>query len=168
MRRIGMELDITTQFYHSLHGQLFRVADVVRITNARALKPKPNDCARNEDRAPSSAAPPQRWWAASFPFSEISTQHLGNRGAWSGGRKHRGGAAMGYSNGLNMSFEKKPGRLLTPRKMANEESTLISDRGRIARYIIPLFGRMTVKSVERNDIERFMHDFATGKTAGMD
>ena len=75
---------------------------------------------------------------------------------------------MGYFNGLNVSFEEKPGRLLTSRKMAKEKSTLISDRGRIARHIIPLFGWMTVKWVKRNDIERLMHDLATAKTAGMD
>ena len=58
------------------------------------------------------------------------------------------------------------GRLLTRRKIAKKESTLISDRGRIARHIIPLLGRMPVKAVTRDDIERFMHDVAAGKTAG--
>ena len=57
------------------------------------------------------------------------------------------------------------GRLLTRRKVAKTESTLISDRGRIARHIIPLLGRMSVASVTRNDIDGFMHDVATGKTA---
>ena len=44
-------------------------------------------------------------------------------------------------------------------------ATLISDRGRIARHIVPLLGRMPVKTVRRDDIERFMHDVAAGKTA---
>jgi hypothetical protein len=57
------------------------------------------------------------------------------------------------------------GRLLTQRKIAKKESTLISDRGRIARHIVPLLGRMPVKTVGRNDVERFMHDVAAGKTA---
>lgn len=57
------------------------------------------------------------------------------------------------------------GRVLTRRKIAKKESTLISDRGRIARHIISLLGRMSVKSVTRDDIDRFMHDIATGKTA---
>ena len=57
------------------------------------------------------------------------------------------------------------GRLLTRRKIAKTESTLISDRGRIARHIIPLLGRMPVKTVRRDDVERFMHDVAAGKTA---
>jgi hypothetical protein len=47
-----------------------------------------------------------------------------------------------------------------------EKSTLISDRGRIARHIIPLLGRKSVTSVTRNDVEDFMHDVAAGKTAG--
>jgi integrase len=58
------------------------------------------------------------------------------------------------------------GRLLTRRKIAKKESTLISDRGRIARHIIPLLGRMPVKTVRRDDIECFMHDVAAGKTVG--
>ena len=57
------------------------------------------------------------------------------------------------------------GRLLTRRKIAKTESTLISDRGRIARHIVPLLGRMPVKTVRRDDVERFMHDVAAGKTA---
>ena len=58
------------------------------------------------------------------------------------------------------------GRLLTRRKIAKKESTLISDRGRIARHIIPLLGRMPVKFVRRDDVEAFMHDVAAGITAG--
>ena len=58
------------------------------------------------------------------------------------------------------------GRLLTRRKIAKKESTLISDRGRIDRHIIPVLGRMPVMTVRRNDVERFMHDVAAGKTAG--
>ena len=42
---------------------------------------------------------------------------------------------------------------------------LISDRGRIVRHIVPLLGRKSVASVTRNDIDGFMHDIATGKTA---
>ena len=61
--------------------------------------------------------------------------------------------------------EAEAGRLLTQRKIAKKESTLISDRGRIARHIVPLLGRMPVKVVRRDDVERFMHDIAAGKTA---
>jgi hypothetical protein len=66
-------------------------------------------------------------------------------------------------DGLDTGHE---ARLLTRRKIAKKESTLISDRGRIARHIIPLLGRMPVKTVRRDDVERFMHDVAAGKTAG--
>jgi len=58
------------------------------------------------------------------------------------------------------------GRLLTRRKAAKTESTLISDRGRIARHIVPLLGRRSVTSVTREDVEHFMHDVAAGITAG--
>ncbi|MDD2325432.1 MAG: site-specific integrase [Alphaproteobacteria bacterium] len=44
-------------------------------------------------------------------------------------------------------------------------STLVSDRGRIARHIIPLLGDKRVKDVTRGDIERFVQSVATGKTA---
>ena len=47
-----------------------------------------------------------------------------------------------------------------------KESTLISDRGRIERHIKPLLGRRRVKTVSRADIQRFMQDVASGKTAG--
>jgi integrase len=55
------------------------------------------------------------------------------------------------------------GRLLIRRTIAKKESTLISDRGRIARHIIPVLGRMPVKVVRRMTSERFMHDVAAGK-----
>src|SRR5205823_7392118 len=58
------------------------------------------------------------------------------------------------------------GRLLTRRRGAKKPSTLMTDRGRIARHIKPLLGRMAVAAVTREDIERFMHGVAEGKTAG--
>ena len=106
MRRTGTELDITTQFYHSPDGQLFRVADVVGITTARALKPKQDDCARNEDPPshPEGGGPrPSLFQKHRCSTSAIVEHDL----VWIG-RKHRGGAAMGYFNGLNVSFEEKP------------------------------------------------------------
>lgn len=44
-------------------------------------------------------------------------------------------------------------------------STLISDKGRIERHIIPLLGHHRVKDLTRSDIERFMHDVTNGKTS---
>jgi hypothetical protein len=58
------------------------------------------------------------------------------------------------------------GRLVTRRRTAKKPSTLATDRGRIHRHIKPLLGRRAVASVTREDVETFMHDVATGKTAG--
>jgi integrase len=57
------------------------------------------------------------------------------------------------------------GRILTRRKVAKKPSTLATDRGRIVRHIKPQLGSMAVAAVMREDIERFMHAVAEGKTA---
>ena len=57
------------------------------------------------------------------------------------------------------------GRLLTRRLRAKKASTLVTDRGRIARHIIPLLGRLPITAVTRTDIEGFLHDVAEGATA---
>jgi integrase len=58
------------------------------------------------------------------------------------------------------------GRLLTRRKVPKKASTLAIDRGRVARHIKPLLGQMKVAAVTREDVNGFMHDVASGKTAG--
>jgi integrase len=58
------------------------------------------------------------------------------------------------------------GRLLTRRKVAKKPSTLTIDGGRIERHIKPLLGQFKVAAVTHEDIDRFMHDVAAGKTAG--
>ena len=58
------------------------------------------------------------------------------------------------------------GRLLTRRKVPKKASTLAIDRGRVARHIKPLLGQMKVAAVTREDVDGFMHDVASGKTAG--
>jgi integrase len=58
------------------------------------------------------------------------------------------------------------GRLLTRRREPKKSSTLLTDTGRIERHIKPLLGAMKVASVSRDDIERFLHAVADGKTAG--
>lgn len=58
------------------------------------------------------------------------------------------------------------GRILTRRRIAKSESTLVSDRGRIVRHIKPLLGRLSVNAVTREDVEAFMHAVAEGRTAG--
>jgi integrase len=58
------------------------------------------------------------------------------------------------------------GRVLTRRKSAKKATTLLTDKGRVARHIKPLMGTMRVPAVMRTDVEAFMHDVAEGKTAG--
>jgi integrase len=58
------------------------------------------------------------------------------------------------------------GRLLTRRREAKKASTLVTDKGRIERHIKPLLGVLKVAAVSREDIRRFMHAVADGKTAG--
>lgn len=56
------------------------------------------------------------------------------------------------------------GRLLTRHGQNKKESTLSTDRSRIAAHIKPLLGHRKVSEVGRSDIEKFMHDVAGGKT----
>src|SRR6516164_7850431 len=58
------------------------------------------------------------------------------------------------------------GRVLTRSKAPKKASTLAVDKGRIERHIKPLLGRLAVAAVTREDIERFLHDVAEGRTAG--
>ena len=65
----------------------------------------------------------------------------------------------------NYLYDAEAGRLLTRRRVAKKASTLYTDKGRIERHIKPLLGRLAVAAVTREDIERFMHAVAEGKTA---
>jgi integrase len=58
------------------------------------------------------------------------------------------------------------GRLLTRSKAPKKASTLAIDKGRIERHIKPLLGGFPVAAVARDDVERFLHDVAEGRTAG--
>jgi integrase len=44
-------------------------------------------------------------------------------------------------------------------------STLVTDRGRIERHIKPLLGKKRVGEISRSDVEKFMREVASGKTA---
>lgn len=44
-------------------------------------------------------------------------------------------------------------------------STIATDKGRIERHIKPLLGRKRVRAVTKGDVQRFLHDVASGKTA---
>jgi len=46
-----------------------------------------------------------------------------------------------------------------------KESTIATDKGRIERHIKPLLGKKKLQDVSRADINRFMQDVTTGKTA---
>ena len=59
----------------------------------------------------------------------------------------------------------KAGRVLTRASIAKKASTLAVDTGRIERHIKPLLGNHAVSSITRDDVERFMHAVAEGKTA---
>jgi len=57
------------------------------------------------------------------------------------------------------------GRLLTRSKAPKKASTLAVDTGRIERHVKPLLGGRAVAAVTRDDVERFLHDVAEGRTA---
>jgi integrase len=57
------------------------------------------------------------------------------------------------------------GRLLVRGGRPKKPLTLASDRGRIEGHIVPLLGRLPVAAVTKQDVERFMHDVAGGRTA---
>ena len=48
---------------------------------------------------------------------------------------------------------------------AKKTSTLDTDKGRVARHIVPLLGRKLVTDIAPADINRFIRDVASGKTA---
>lgn len=48
---------------------------------------------------------------------------------------------------------------------SKKASTLTTDRGRVARHIIPLLGHMKVRDVTTPDLVRFVRDVTAGKTA---
>jgi integrase len=58
------------------------------------------------------------------------------------------------------------GRVLTRSKEPKKASTLAIDKGRVERHIKPLLGKLAVASVTCDDVERFLHDVAEGRTAG--
>jgi integrase len=57
------------------------------------------------------------------------------------------------------------GLVLGKSKRPKSASTLLGDRGRIARHINPLIGTMPVAGVQQADVRRVLHAIQTGKTA---
>jgi integrase len=62
-------------------------------------------------------------------------------------------------------LEAEKGHIIGKRGAPKKASTLLADRGRIARHIKPLLGKKLVRDITRADIERFLRDVANGKTA---
>lgn len=61
--------------------------------------------------------------------------------------------------------EAERGNVISKRGAPKKASTLVSDRGRIARHIKPLLGKKLARDVTKSDVERFLRDVAGGKTA---
>ena len=61
--------------------------------------------------------------------------------------------------------EAESGKILTKYGAPKKASTIATDRGRIMRHIKPLLGQKQVRGITQQDVKRFMHDVATGKTA---
>ncbi len=59
----------------------------------------------------------------------------------------------------------RAGQLLTKFDEPKKASTLVTDASRIERHIKPLLGSKRVRDVTPDDIEAFLHDVASGKTA---
>jgi integrase len=57
------------------------------------------------------------------------------------------------------------GFIISRRHRAKKASTLVTDRGRVERHIIPLLGHRAVKDISTADIRAFLRDVADGKTA---
>ncbi|MDP4006702.1 site-specific integrase [Methylobacterium sp. NEAU K] len=57
------------------------------------------------------------------------------------------------------------GEVLTKFDEPKKTSTLLTDESRILRHIKPLLGKKRVRAVTSDDVERFLHDVAAGKTA---
>lgn len=58
------------------------------------------------------------------------------------------------------------GLILGKRRRPKSQSTIDTDKGRVARHIIPLLGRMAVADVKQADIRKFMAAVQMGKTKG--
>jgi integrase len=57
------------------------------------------------------------------------------------------------------------GLILTRKGEAKSSSTIYTDKGRVARHIVPLIGKRTVKDFTSSDAGRFQRDVIAGKSA---
>ncbi len=56
------------------------------------------------------------------------------------------------------------GLILGKKRQPKKPSTILTDRGRVDRHIIPLLGSRLVKDVNTTDVNRFLNDVSAGKT----
>lgn len=59
----------------------------------------------------------------------------------------------------------KAGKLITRRGGTKKASTVAIDAGRVAAHVKPLLGSRDMESITRQDVQRFLHAVADGKTA---
>lgn len=59
----------------------------------------------------------------------------------------------------------KQGLIMGKRNLPKKESTLASDEGRIKQHIKPLLGNKLVRDITQADVNRFIADVTSGKTA---
>ncbi|MBC8268057.1 MAG: tyrosine-type recombinase/integrase [Rhodospirillaceae bacterium] len=78
--------------------------------------------------------------------------------------ENKAAMTMGALCDLYLS-EAEAGKILTKFGEPKKASTISTDRGRIERHIKPLLGKKLVKNITTQDVKRFMHDVAIGKTA---
>lgn len=64
-----------------------------------------------------------------------------------------------------MTFDKVCDLYLKEGCESKKASTIATDKGRIERHIKPLLGRKRIGEITRTDVEKFMRDVASGKTA---
>ena len=57
------------------------------------------------------------------------------------------------------------GLIMGKRGLPKKASTLMIDRGRIKRHILPLLGARSVRELNQADVYRFLRDISSGKTA---
>jgi integrase len=57
------------------------------------------------------------------------------------------------------------GLIFGKRRQSKKPSTILQDRARIARHIVPLLGRKLVRDLTRADVAKFIREVTAGKTA---
>lgn len=67
----------------------------------------------------------------------------------------------------NYLLAAEKGLVMGKRRQPKKSSTLYSDRGRIERHIKPLLGKKLVRDLTQADINRFIRDVSSGKTAAV-